>query len=61
MPQSQAKPEKQEVQAVEEEFDSSPVENELKEKTDSLLDEIDDVLEENALEVLSRYVQQGGE
>lgn len=33
----------------------------LKAELDELLDEIDDVLEENASEVLVRYVQRGGE
>ena len=35
--------------------------DELKADLDSLLDEIDDVLEENASEVLTNYRQLGGE
>lgn len=61
MPQSQAKSEKTTDKSVKEEFDSSPIENELKEKTDSLLDEIDGILEGNASEVLMKFRQQGGE
>jgi ubiquitin-like protein Pup len=34
---------------------------ELKESIDNLLDEIDDLLEENAEEFVSSYVQRGGE
>lgn len=34
---------------------------ELVDEMDALLDEIDDVLEENALEVTQRYRQKGGE
>ncbi len=34
---------------------------ELKEDMDALLDEIDDVLEENAEEFVKNYVQRGGE
>ncbi len=33
----------------------------LKEDMDALMDEIDDVLEENAEEFVRNYVQQGGE
>ncbi len=33
----------------------------LKEDLDTLMDEIDDVLEENAKEFMQRYVQRGGE
>ena len=34
---------------------------ELKEEMDSLVDEIDEVLEENAEEFVKNYVQKGGE
>ncbi len=34
---------------------------ELKEEMDSLIDEIDEVLEENAEEFVKNYVQRGGE
>ncbi len=34
---------------------------ELKEEMDALVDEIDDVLEENAEEFVKNYVQRGGE
>ncbi len=33
----------------------------LKEDTDALVDEIDEVLEENAAEFVKNYVQKGGE
>lgn len=35
--------------------------NALKNETDDLLDEIDDVLEENAEEFVNAYIQKGGE
>ena len=33
----------------------------MRDETDDLLDEIDDVLEENAEEFVSQYVQKGGQ
>jgi ubiquitin-like protein Pup len=35
--------------------------NRLKDDTDTLLDEVDDVLEDNAAEFVRSYVQKGGE
>lgn len=50
---------------VEESTDSTEVDAERKEKldddVDSLLDEIDDVLEENAEEFVRSFVQKGGQ
>ena len=40
---------------------SSEVGEELTEKIDDLLDEIDTVLEENAEELVKNYVQKGGQ
>jgi len=36
-------------------------ESELTEKIDALLDEIDEILEENAEEFVAAYIQKGGE
>ena len=49
----------QEDEAVEE--TSAPQGEELTERIDDLLDEIDTVLEENAEEFVKNYVQKGGE
>lgn len=43
------------------EIEASQVGEELTEKIDDLLDEIDAVLEENAEEFVKNYVQKGGE
>ena len=43
------------------ETESSHVGEELTERIDDLLDEIDSVLEENAEEFVKNYVQKGGE
>lgn len=39
----------------------APAKKELDEEIDSLLDEIDDVLEENAAEFVRGFVQKGGQ
>ena len=51
------KPEETEVPKV----SSAPVAGRIKSDLDDLLDEIDDVLEENAEEFVRNYVQKGGE
>ena len=51
-------------QAVEEETASTDVQErheKLNDDVDSILDEIDDVLEENAEEFVRSYIQKGGE
>ncbi len=48
-------------EAVEATETTSPAGEELAEKIDDLLDEIDSVLEENAEEFVKNYVQKGGE
>ena len=45
----------------EKQHDDAEVGEELTEKIDDLLDEIDSVLEENAEEFVKNYVQKGGE
>jgi ubiquitin-like protein Pup len=40
---------------------SSPRRAKIKEELDNLLDEIDDILEENAEEFVKSYVQRGGQ
>ncbi len=61
---SQIKKEKQ-TAAPQEEVEADELEpqdqQELTESVDSLLDDIDDILEENAAEFVKSYVQQGGE
>lgn len=50
-----------EVEVVEEMPEASEKGEALKTELDDLLDEIDEVLEENAEEFLAGYVQKGGE
>jgi ubiquitin-like protein Pup len=49
------------VEEVEETAASSEVGDRLKAEIDDLLDEIDEVLEDNAEEFVRNYVQKGGE
>ena len=50
-----------EEEAVDQEIAASVEGEELAEKIDDILDEIDTVLEENAEEFVKNYVQKGGE
>lgn len=53
-------PSKKEEKEIAEQ-DSAAAPSEEEEKIRKLVDEIDDVLEENAEEVVTKYVQRGGE
>jgi ubiquitin-like protein Pup len=53
-------PAKQETEVVEEPAPSKQAEK-LKAELDELLDEIDEVLEDNAEEFVRNYIQKGGE
>jgi len=57
---SEYKQKQSQTSKVDEEIDEQPVTVETPE-IDDLLDEIDDVLEENAQEFVEQYVQRGGE
>ena len=54
-------PTREEEQAVEDAPVTSATGEKLKAELDDLLDEIDEVLEENAEEFVRNYVQKGGE
>jgi ubiquitin-like protein Pup len=56
-----ARPAKEEQQATTGTTTLAKKGDELKESIDKLLDEIDDLLEENAEEFVAGYVQRGGE
>jgi len=58
-PKARAKPRPTKV--VESEKTKAKSRQALKEDLDALLDEVDDVLEENAEEFVKGYVQRGGE
>jgi prokaryotic ubiquitin-like protein Pup len=57
---SEYKQKQSQTSKVDEEIDEAPAAVETPE-IDDLLDEIDDVLEENAQEFVEQYVQRGGE
>jgi prokaryotic ubiquitin-like protein Pup len=54
-------PSRTETEVVEEPSPSSPRGEKLKADLDDLLDEIDEVLEDNAEEFVRNYVQKGGQ
>ena len=54
-------PSRTETEVVEEASPSSPRGEKLKADLDELLDEIDEVLEDNAEEFVRNYVQKGGQ
>ncbi len=54
-------PSRTETEVVEETSPSSPRGEKLKADLDDLLDEIDEVLEDNAEEFVRNYVQKGGQ
>jgi ubiquitin-like protein Pup len=65
MEKQERRPESRRDQQAKEEVKSNPKVTEagkkLKEDIDALVDEIDEVLEENAEEFVKNYVQKGGE
>lgn len=67
MAQEQHKKKGDEAKRPEDDKDAKGAKNvqakgeELKKKIDDLIDEVDDVLEENAEEFVKSYVQKGGE
>ncbi len=62
MSQEQVNKETSKTEETEEVVEAKDVKNaELEQEVDGLLDEIDDVLEENAQEFVDNFVQKGGQ